>query len=86
MGIFIKFNIIKDSKKIFFIINYNKKVFLLVKAIIDLGEREDRVLTIVKGKYGIKNKSDAINFLISKFEEDNLAKSERPENLRCKKK
>ena len=28
----------------------------MVQAIIDLGEHEDRVLTIVKGKYRFKNK------------------------------
>ena len=42
----------------------------MVQAIITLGEYEDRLLTIIKGKYGFKNKSDAINFVINKFEED----------------
>ena len=34
----------------------------MAQAIINIGEREDRILTIIKGKYGIKNKSDAVNF------------------------
>jgi hypothetical protein len=51
----------------------------MVQAIINLGEREDRILTIIKGKYGIKNKSDAVNFVISKFEEELLEPELRPE-------
>ena len=40
----------------------------MVQAIVNVGNREDRVLTIVKGKYGLKNKSDAVNFVINNFE------------------
>ena len=51
----------------------------MVQAIIKLGEHEDRVLTIVKGKYGFKNKSEAINFVIDKFEQEHLEPEIRPE-------
>lgn len=51
----------------------------MVQAIINLNEREDRVLNIVKGKYGLKNKSDAINLIIDKFEEELLEPELRPE-------
>ena len=51
----------------------------MVQAIVNLGEHEDRVLTIVKGKYGLKNKSDAMNFVISQFEEEILEPNLRPE-------
>ena len=44
----------------------------MVQAIVNVGDREDRVLTIVKGKYGLRNKSDAVNFVISSFEEELL--------------
>ena len=44
----------------------------MVQSIIKLGDREDRILNIVKGKFGFKNKSDAINFVIDKFEEELL--------------
>ncbi len=40
----------------------------MVKAIIELGEHEDRVLQVVKGKYGLKNKTDAINKIIQEYE------------------
>ena len=53
----------------------------MVKAIIDLGEYEDRIATIVKGKYGLKNKSEAINLVISKFEEEFLEPQLRPEYI-----
>ena len=51
----------------------------MIQAMVKLGEREDRVLTIVKGKYGFKNKSEAVNFVIEKFEEEFLEPELRPE-------
>jgi hypothetical protein len=51
----------------------------MVQAIVNVGEHEDRVLTIVKGKYGLRNKSDAINYVINRFEEDMLEPQLRPE-------
>jgi hypothetical protein len=51
----------------------------MVQAIITLGEHEDRILTIVKGKYGLKNKSEAVNLVIGKFEEGFLEPQLRPE-------
>ena len=42
----------------------------MVQAVINLGEYEDRILTIVKGKFGFKNKSEAVNFVIDKFEKE----------------
>jgi len=51
----------------------------MVQAIVNLGEREDRVLNIIKGKYGLKNKSEAVNFVISKYDEVLLEPELRPE-------
>lgn len=51
----------------------------MVQAIINLGEFEDRVLTIIKGKYGLKNKSDAVNLVIDKFHDEFLEPHLRPE-------
>ncbi len=62
------------------------RVIEMVQAIIDLGEYEDRVLTIVKGKYGLKNKSEAVNFVIDKFEEEMLEPELRPEYVKKLKK
>jgi len=49
------------------------------QAVIDLGEKEDRVLTIVKGKFGLKTKSEAVNFVIDKYEGTLLEPQLRPE-------
>ncbi|MFO8015488.1 MAG: DUF2683 family protein [Candidatus Woesearchaeota archaeon] len=51
----------------------------MVQAIIDLGEHEDRLLTIVRGKFGLKNKSEAVNFVIDRYGEDLLEPELRPE-------
>ena len=51
----------------------------MVQAIVHLGEYEDRILTIVKGKFGLKNKSEAVNFVIDRFEEAILEPELRPE-------
>ncbi len=51
----------------------------MVQMLVKLEEHEDRVLTIVKGKYGLKNKSDAVKFVIDRFEEGMLEPELRPE-------
>lgn len=51
----------------------------MVQAVINLGEYEDRILTIVKGKFGFSNKSEAVNFVIDKFEEEFLEPELKPE-------
>ena len=33
----------------------------MAQAVINIGEYEDRIINIVKGKYGLKNKSEALN-------------------------
>ncbi len=49
--------------------------------IINIGEREDRILNIVKAKYGLKNKSEAVA-LIAKIYEDSFLEPElRPEYI-----
>jgi len=51
----------------------------VTKAVIDFDERQDRVLTIVKGKYGLSNKSEAANLIVSKFEAAFLEPELRPD-------
>ena len=66
---------------LYLIINYNKGD-IMVQAIVNIGEYEDRVLTIVKGKFGLKNKSEAVNFVIDKFEEELLEPELKPEYVK----
>ena len=51
----------------------------MVKSIIDLNERESRVINIVKAKYGLKDKSQALSIIIKRFEECELEPQFRPE-------
>jgi len=51
----------------------------MVKSLIDLNERESRVINIVKAKYGLKDKSQALSVIIKRYEESELEPELRPE-------
>ena len=51
----------------------------MVKAMINLTEYENRVLNIIKAKFGFKNKSEVIKFLIQEYESKFLEPELRPE-------
>ena len=53
----------------------------MVQNVIEIGEREDRVLNIVKAKFGLKNKSEAVAFIAQTYEESFLEPELRPEYL-----
>lgn len=46
---------------------------------ININENANRVLNIVKAKYGLKSKSEAINLVVTEFEEGFLEPELRPE-------
>ena len=50
----------------------------MVKATIELPERENRILNIVKGQHGFKNRDQALIFLIQEYEQS-LEPELRPE-------
>ncbi len=52
-----------------------------IKALINLSEDEDQVLNIVKAKYRLRNKNDALRLIIKKYEND-LEPELRPEYLK----
>ncbi len=54
----------------------------MVQNIIDIGNREDRILNIVKAKYGLRNKSEAVAFIAKIYEESFLEPELRPEYLK----
>jgi hypothetical protein len=54
----------------------------MVKSIIDLSERESRIINIVKAKYGLKDKSQALSIIIKRYEESELEPQLRPEFIR----
>jgi hypothetical protein len=51
----------------------------MVQAVINIDERLNRVLNIVKAKYGFKDKSQAIEYVIEQFESAFLEPELRPE-------
>jgi hypothetical protein len=53
----------------------------MVQNIINIGEKEDRILNIVKAKFGLKNKSEAISFITKVYEQSFLEPELRPEYI-----
>jgi hypothetical protein len=51
----------------------------MVKAIIDIDDRTNRVLNILKAKYGLKDKSQAIILMAQQFEACVMEPDLRPE-------
>ncbi len=51
----------------------------MVQAMINIKDRSNRVLNIVKAKYGLKDKSQAIEMVVGKYEESFLEPELRPE-------
>ena len=54
----------------------------MVKSLIDLKEHESRVINIVKAKYGLKDKSEALSIIIKRYEECELEPELRPEFIK----
>ena len=48
---------------------------------IDIEDNTNRVLNIVKAKYGLKDKSEAINLVVKEYEESFLEPELRPEYI-----
>ena len=48
---------------------------------INVEENVNRVLNIVKAKYGLKDKSEAINLVVTEYEENFLEPELRPEYI-----
>lgn len=53
----------------------------MVQNIINIDENEDRILNIVKAKFGLKNKSQAVMMIAKIYEESFLEPELRPEYL-----
>jgi hypothetical protein len=51
----------------------------MVKAIVELDERTNRIVNIVKAKYGLRGKSEAIGKMAQEYEEMLLEPALRPE-------
>ncbi len=51
----------------------------MVQAMINIEEKANRVLNIIKAKYGLKDKSEAINLVVEEYEKNFLEPQLRPE-------
>jgi hypothetical protein len=54
----------------------------MVKAIINIDERANRVINIVKAKENLRDKSDAINLIIEAYGKEILEPELRPEFIK----
>ncbi|MDP3103312.1 MAG: DUF2683 family protein [Candidatus Methanoperedens sp.] len=54
----------------------------MVKAIVDINERANRVLNIVKAKRGLRTKSEAINIVVNEYGKSLLEPELRPEFIK----
>ena len=51
----------------------------MVQAVINIDENTNKVLNIVKAKFGLKDKSQAINLVVNEYEQTSLEPNLRPE-------
>jgi len=51
----------------------------MVNALVKLDENTNRVLNVVKAKYNLKDKSEAIGFVVTKYIEDENEPELKPE-------
>ncbi len=58
----------------------------MVQAVVKISERSNRVLNIVKAKYGLRTKSEAINIMAERYESELLEPGLRPEYVKKLKK
>lgn len=51
----------------------------MVQAIINIDDRTNKILSIIKAKYGLKDESAAIDFIVAEYEEEMLEPELKPE-------
>ena len=54
----------------------------MVQAIIDISEHSNRLLNIIKAKYGLRDKSQAIDIMAEQYEEELLEPELKPEYVK----
>jgi hypothetical protein len=54
----------------------------MVQAIINISDHTNRILNIVKAKYGLNDKSQAINVLAEEYEEEMMEPDLRPNYIK----
>jgi len=59
---------------------------IMVSALINIDDHTNRILNIIKAKYGLKDKSEAIDMMAIQYEEEILDAELRPEYIKKAKK
>ena len=54
---------------------------LMVQAIINIEDHTNRILNILKAKFGLKDKSEAIDLMAEQYEEEVMEPELRPEYI-----
>ncbi|MDQ1253241.1 MAG: hypothetical protein QG646_2391 [Euryarchaeota archaeon] len=60
-------------------ISYIYGVYIMVQAMINIDEKTNRVLNIIKAQYGLKDKSAAIMHMAAEYENELMEPELRPE-------
>jgi hypothetical protein len=53
----------------------------MVQAIININDRTNKILSVIKAKYGLKDESEAIDFIVAEYEEEMLEPELKPEYI-----
>jgi hypothetical protein len=53
----------------------------MVQAMINIDDRTNKILNIIKAKYGLKDKSAAIDFMAAEYEEEIMGPELKPEYI-----
>ncbi len=53
----------------------------MVQAIINIDDRTNKILNAIKAKYGLKDESAAIDFIVAEYEEEMLEPELKPEYI-----
>ncbi|HIH97843.1 MAG TPA: DUF2683 family protein [Thermoplasmata archaeon] len=51
----------------------------MVKAIVEISEKGNRILNLIKAKFGLRTKSDALNKILEEYESELLEPGLKPE-------
>ena len=58
----------------------------MVQALVNISKHTNQILNIIKAKYDLNNKSEAIDLMAERYEEDIMAPELRPDYIRKLKK
>ena len=53
----------------------------MVQAIINIDDSTNKILSVIKAKYGLKDESDTIDFIVAEYEEEMLEPELKPEYI-----